>query len=286
MHIRPTTSCFGVDLESSELYADDHHWGDKQVDVRAHNLPALKARYLLEHLPSTGRVLEVGCGGGRLLNTVAAWRPQLDLDGCDIRPLHYTPTHFHFTPVRLDEVDLPYPPGTFDVVLMVDALEHFADPAAALRAARAVLRPRGRLISFTPLEGQPLSFYRVFRRFLGDDLYARTKEHIQAFSESSLRGLLARDFELIDHAYAYHLLGHLMDATLFALLTSPRLRSRFWEDNPFYQEVECGARGGGGRSPLGVALRVANAIAYVESRSLRRVRYGAAGFMFVAAPRP
>ena len=223
--------------------------------------------------------------GGRLLNTIAAWRPQLELYGCDIRPLRYTPAHFQFDLVALDDAALPYQARTFDAVVMFDALEHFADPAAVLRAARAVLRPHGRLVSFTPLEGQPLSVYRLFRRILGDDLYARTKEHIQAFSEESLRRLVDKDFELIDHAYAYHFLGHLMDATLFALLTSPRLRRRFWGENPFYEEMDGGPRSGSAHSPLGALLRAGNAIAYVESRVLRRVRHGAAGLLFVATPR-
>ena len=272
-------------MASSDLYADEHRWGEKHIDVRARDLPALKARYLLDNLPHAGRVLEVGCGGGRLLNTIAAVRPELDLYGCDIRPLRYTPSSFHFDLVALGDSAFPYPARTFDAVVMFDALEHFADPAAALSGAAAVLKPTGRLVSFTPLEGQPLSFYRLFRRILGDDLYARTKEHIQAFSEASLRRLLEKDFELIDHAYAYHLLGHLMDAALFALLTSPRLSSRFWVENPFYEDLERGSSGGSRHSPLGALLRAGNAIAYVESRALRRVRHGAAGLLFVATPR-
>lgn len=272
-------------MENSDLYADNHHWGEKHVDVRAHDLPALKARYLLDNLPHTGRVLEIGCGGGRLLNTIAAFRPQLQLYGCDIRPLRYPPVHFQFDLVSLDNSALPYPAGTFDAVVMFDALEHFADPAAVLATAAGVLRSDGRLVSFTPLEGQPLSFYRVFRRILGDDLYARTKEHIQAYSEASLRRLVNRDFEFIDHAYAYHLLGHLMDATLFALLVSPRLSKRFWGENPFYADLESPRGGGERHSPLAAVLRAGNAVAYVESRALRRVRHGAAGLLFVATPR-
>ena len=99
----------------------------------------------------------------------------------------------------------------------------------------------------------------------------------------SLRRLVNKDFEFIDHAYAYHLLGHLMDATLFALLTSPRLSRRFWGENPFYEDLE-GPPGGGGHSPLAAVLRAGNAVAYVESRALRRVRHGAAGLLFVATP--
>jgi SAM-dependent methyltransferase len=272
-------------LEGPDLYAPDHHWGAKRVNVRAHDLPALKARYLLAHLPTTGRVLEIGCGGGRVLNTIAAHRPLLELHGCDIRPLRSATTHFHFTVVSPEDTVLPYEPASFDAVLMVDALEHFADPAAALHAARLVLRPRGRLVSFTPLEGQRFSFYRLFRRLLGDDLYARTKEHVQSFSEAHLRRLLDVDFQVVDCAYAYHILGHLMDATLFALLASPPLRRRFWQVNPFYEEASVGSPTPTGHSPMVFALRAANALAYVESRVLWKVSCGAAGVLFTAVAR-
>jgi SAM-dependent methyltransferase len=271
-------------LESSELYAEGHHWGDKQIDVRARDLPALKARYLLEHLPASGRILEIGCGGGKLLNTVAAYRPELELYGCDIRPLRYTPENFEFALVGVDDASLPYEPETFDAVVMVDVLEHFVDPVAALHAARRVLRSRGRLISFTPLEGQPFSFYRLYRRFFGDDLYVRTKEHIQAYSEKRIRNLLGREFAVTDCAYAYHLFGHVMDATFFALLSSTRLRNQFWEENPFYEEVEGGPPNEGPPSLFSRLLRAANAVAYVESRVLRRFRYSSAGLLFVASP--
>ncbi|MHB8536621.1 MAG: class I SAM-dependent methyltransferase [Candidatus Dormibacteria bacterium] len=280
-----TINSSGAGLEDSDLYPGDHHWGDKQIALDAPNLPALKARYLLDNLPRSGRVLEIGCGGGRLLNTVAALRPRLELHGCDIRPLHYTPTRFQFQCVALDDATLPYQPETFDAVVMFDVLEHFVDPSAALHAARVVLQPYGHLVSFTPLEGQMLSFYRLFRYLLGDDLYVRTKEHIQAFSETALRRLLVQEFAVVDYAYAYHLLGHLMDASFFALLASARMRRRFWEENPYYEEEAGGGRAGNGHSLLGAVLRAGNAVAYAESMALKRVRYGAAGLLFVAAPR-
>ena len=79
-------------------------------------------------------------------------------------------------------------------VVVYDVLEHVVDPAQMLRASRRVLGSDGRLVSFTPLEDQPLSFYRMYRRLLGDDLYVETKEHLQAFSARSLRLLLEDSF--------------------------------------------------------------------------------------------
>ncbi|HEY7107099.1 MAG TPA: class I SAM-dependent methyltransferase [Acidimicrobiia bacterium] len=267
----------------SDLYADDHHWGDAVIDVDAWDLPALKARYLLDALPTRGRVLEIGCGSGRVLNTINHWRPDLSLDGCDIRPLAAPPAAFTFTCVEPSAGTLPYARGTFDAVVLFDVLEHAVDPAAMLAMTHDVLAPGGLLVSFTPLEDQPLSFYRLYRRWLGDDLYVGTKEHLHAFSEAALRSLVAARFTIRDITFAYHLLGHLMDATLFALVKLPLIRARFWDSNPYYRETSAAAVPS--RSAFGVLLRVANAIAYWESRLLRRTALGAAGMLFTAIPR-
>jgi len=60
-------------------------WGSDAIDPRGFNLPALKVKYLLSHLPESGAVLEVGSGDGKILRTLAAQRPSLRVHGCDVR---------------------------------------------------------------------------------------------------------------------------------------------------------------------------------------------------------
>jgi SAM-dependent methyltransferase len=278
-----TTSCSGAGLERSELYAADHHWGDAPVDLSDRDLPALKARYLVSALPTRGKVLEIGCGGGRILNTIASNRPELDLYGCDIRPIAHPSERFQFALVEPARSDLPYDAGTFDAVVMFDVLEHVLDPPAMVSAARSVMRRGGVVVSFTPLEDQRLSFYRMYRRLFGDALYVDTKEHLQAFSEVTLLRLFEADFVVADVEYAYHFFGHLMDATLFALTKVPSLRKRFWESNPYYRES--GSADADTVSGLATMMRVANAVAYAESRWLRHRGLGAAGMLFTATAR-
>jgi 2-polyprenyl-3-methyl-5-hydroxy-6-metoxy-1,4-benzoquinol methylase len=270
-------------LERTELYAADHHWGDAPVDVSARDLPALKARYLLSGLPERGRILEVGCGGGRLLNTIASHRPNLDLHGCDIRPLDHASSSFDFTLIEPTRRDLPYDAGSFDAVVLFDVLEHVLDPPTIVKATHTVIRSGGVVVSFTPLEGQAISLYRFYRRLWGDDLYVQTKEHLHAFSEASLRSLFEEDYVLGNVEYAYHAFGHVMDATLFALTKLPALRKRFWDSNPYYQEST--ATSTAAPSLLARLMRVANAIAYTESCLLRHQPFSAAGILFTATAR-
>lgn len=279
----PTTSCSGVALEASELYGEHHHWGARAFDIHERNLPALKARFLIDRLPAEGRVLEVGCGSGKVLNTVAVHRPAIELHGCDIRPLRAPSESFEFSLVAPDGDELPFEPGSFDAILMSDVLEHLHHPATTLRATARVLRSGGRLIAFAPLEGQRFSFYRGYRKLLGDDLYARTKEHVQAFSDASLRALVEDQFEIVEQQYAYHVVGHFMDATLFAAMKLPQLERMYWTGNPYYAEDEPSDEAEFGL--FGRALRAANRLAFMESTTLSKTSVGAAGTLLVASKR-
>ena len=56
------------------------------VDIDARDLPAMKARVPRSSGCAQGsRVLEVGCGGGKMLRTIADHRPGVALFGCDVR---------------------------------------------------------------------------------------------------------------------------------------------------------------------------------------------------------
>ena len=251
-------------------------WGSEAIDPEGFNIPSLKARYLLAHLPTTGSVLEVGSGSGKILRTLAAHRPGLHPHGCDIN--NWTaPSGIEF---RLMTADIPYADHTFDAVLVVDVLEHVPDPEHLVREIVRVLKPGGRFVGFVPIEGEPRSLYAFYRRLLGDDLYVRTKHHINAFTYADVARLLEGRFEIADTSYIYHWLGHAMDATFFAAARLPQLATFWWRDNKYY------AGQAARQSPMVYALNrlleLGNALAYLESRAFAKRRMGLAGLLFDA----
>ena len=223
----------------SELYAEDHHWGDAPIDLHAHDLPALKARYLVDALPTSGRVLEIGCGGGRLLHTIAAAKPALELHGCDIRPLRGRPTASRSRLVDPDAPALPYEGESFDAVVMYDVLEHLLDPAAMIEhAARHAARRRRADLVHSARSPAVLDVSRV-----PPPRARRPVRAHQGARPGLQRGEPPRDRRTSLHASPttstpITCSASCMDATLFAAIEIPALRARFWDSNPFYAEGE------------------------------------------------
>jgi 2-polyprenyl-3-methyl-5-hydroxy-6-metoxy-1,4-benzoquinol methylase len=279
MDLEPTAAA-GM---ASQAHADESwRWGDTAIDPSSKDLPGLKLRYLLEHLPEHGKVIEIGCGEGKILRSLAKLRPQLELHGCDVREPHVTAEgySFHYAP----DGDIPLADASCDVVLIVDVLEHVPDPRVMLKEARRLLRGSGRLVAFVPVEGEALSFYALFRAILGQNTYVIAKQHIQAFSHASLVRLVAEFFEIVDRRFAYHAVGQLLDAGFFAAIRLKSLQRFWWRDNVYYHPNKTNLSLAS--SAMNKLLQLGNLIAWCESTLLAKSQLGAAGLLFEARPRP
>src|SRR5271154_3073794 len=97
---------------------------------------AVLADRLAARLSPGCRLLDVGCGDGRLAALLREKTPGLVAQGVDILPRPGCAIDCQ----AFDGVHLPFSEDSFDVCLFVDVLHHALDPSAILRDACRVSR--------------------------------------------------------------------------------------------------------------------------------------------------
>jgi SAM-dependent methyltransferase len=260
----------------------DFHFASEIVDITAHDLPGLKATFVVSRVGDDSTVLDVGCGGGKMLRTINVHRRGVMRLGCDVVVPNDVHGDFVFTPLDGPTGLLPYDDASVDVALLVDVLEHVERPETVLNEIARILRPGGRMLAFIPIEGEPISWFSAFRAVLGNDLYVRTKDHINSFTHAQVEQMLASRFVVDERRYLYHFFGQLMDAALCAALTIGPVRRAFWTHSPYHGESNATHPPSVVGRLVASAFKAANAAAWAESRLLRNVRAVSGGVLVAA----
>jgi SAM-dependent methyltransferase len=264
----------------------DFHFASEVVDINAHDLPGVKAAFVVGRVVDGSTVLDVGCGGGKMLRTIDIHRRNVKLLGCDVVVPTDIDGEFAFTQLDADTGLLPYEDASVDVALMVDVLEHVDRPDTVLDEVSRILRPGGRMLTFVPVEGEPMSWYSLFRSILGQDLYVKTKDHINSFTHDQVERMLGARFVVHERRYLYHFFGQLMDAALCAALILGPVRRAFWTHSPYHGESNAAHEPSLVGRVVAATFKAANVAAWLESRLLRNVRAMSGGVLIEARARP
>jgi SAM-dependent methyltransferase len=127
-----------------------------------------KIAYLRPLLPRGGVAVEIGAGSGRLLIRLGRERPYrlvaLDYAPYAIRAVreNYRRANVEGYSLFGDARALPFPSGSFDVVLSGGLLEHFRDPATVLAEMARILKPGG--LFYADIVPRKVSLYRWAER--------------------------------------------------------------------------------------------------------------------------
>jgi 2-polyprenyl-3-methyl-5-hydroxy-6-metoxy-1,4-benzoquinol methylase len=138
-------------------------------------------------------VLDYGCGAGYGTNLL--WRrgaPRsihgVDVDGDAIAycqaSLGELATSFH----RITAGSLPFDPGTFDIVILFQVLEHIRDDREVLEVLHRLLRPSGTLYLTTPNAGLSTA----------DPEHPENPHHVREYLPGTLLALCGSVFQTVE----------------------------------------------------------------------------------------
>lgn len=172
-----------AELDTRGRYADYYHGAILEA-------PHPEERYEewlreVEQQVGRGRLLEIGAGSGGFVQAALGrgWR----VDATEVSESGLA--HLRRTAARVfagDLCDARFDPGSFDVVVSLEVLEHLPEPRPHLAEVARVLRPGGLLLLTTP------NFGGLSRRLLGWRWRVIDAEHLGYFSSRTLRGELRR----------------------------------------------------------------------------------------------
>lgn len=168
-----------------------------------------------------GRVLDVGCGDGLEIRTIARKEPKLSYFGIDkdrkaIAKAKKLNEKINFQVGNAEK--LPYPNSYFSLVYSLEVLEHVNNPDLVFKEVKRVLKPGGKFFFTTPLEGDKNNFYGILYQKFNYDPHRELFGHIQKFSYLWLKKKIEKHgFKVVRVNFAAFYLNQLYSISLKVL---------------------------------------------------------------------
>jgi len=140
-------------------------WWDPESEFKPlHEINPLRLDYINRRSKlDNKKVIDVGCGGGILTESMAAAGAQVTGIDMGEAPLAVARLHQHETNVKINyqkntaENFAAQKPESFDVVTCMEMLEHVPQPASVIEACARLVKPGGHIF-FSTLNRNPKSF--------------------------------------------------------------------------------------------------------------------------------
>ncbi|RYZ89590.1 MAG: 3-demethylubiquinone-9 3-O-methyltransferase [Proteobacteria bacterium] len=145
-------NAFYDDLDERWYNDDGHIIGLLKAESRLKTI-YVKEIFSREKVATRCKILDIGCGAGLISNELA--KDGFEIHGIDQSASsvevakRHAARNSNVTYVAGDAFALPYEDKSFDVVMLLDFLEHVTDPGAAIKEATRVLNPGGIILFYT-----------------------------------------------------------------------------------------------------------------------------------------
>lgn len=151
--------------EIDKFSALAHRWWDPSSEFKPlHAINPLRLGWIQEHVPIAGKkVLDVGCGGGILAESMAVAGAQAKGIDLSEKALKVADLHSLETGVKVEyeyisaENLAQKEAGQYDVVTCMEMLEHVPDPLSIIKSCAALVKPGGKVF-FSTLNRNPKSY--------------------------------------------------------------------------------------------------------------------------------
>lgn len=178
---------------------------EKTNNSRRHPWEKARARAVLKILDHTfkgktpRKVLDIGCGDGFMLQVLSHLIPELKADGIDVNLLPETAAKMSTANIRFSNSPNDMQ-GPYDLIILMDVLEHIADEPAFLKNISFFARPDTVFLITVP------AYQRLFS---GHDVFLK---HYRRYNNTTLTNVLNQSGLTITSS-----------GSLFSCLLLPRL---------------------------------------------------------------
>lgn len=140
-------------------------WWDMHGEFKPlHEINPLRLHYIDERVQLNGkRVLDVGCGGGILSESMAKRGAEVTAIDMGKAPLSVARLHALESNVEIDYQQITVEelaeqqPASFDAVSCMEMLEHVPDPGSVIKACQTLVKPGGSVF-FSTINRNPKSY--------------------------------------------------------------------------------------------------------------------------------
>jgi len=165
MNAQEKTSPNFDEEEIAKFEALAYRWWDTESEFKPlHEINPLRLNYIDKQAGLNGKkVLDIGCGGGILAESMA--QRGATVKGIDLGEAPLAVAKIHAKEQNLDieyqsisaEEIASQETNTYDIVTCMEMLEHVPDPAAIVKACENLLKPDGHVF-FSTINRNPKSF--------------------------------------------------------------------------------------------------------------------------------